>query len=131
VEGKSLLAVRSRGDRDRGRQLTEIAIIGRELLTRLTPIHQRPLMIDLIGCNPGHVNFAIIVAAALGCLFGCLATQYMCNRDWRRYRLLVERQQAQQQFLVQRLVHHTLKEMVDLDHGRGQVIEAQAVVEQA
>jgi len=84
-------------------------------------------MIDLIGCNPDHINFAIIAAATLGCLFGCLVTQYMCNRDWRRYRLLVEQHQAQQQFLVQRLVHHPLKEMVEIDHG---VIEAQAVVGQ-
>jgi hypothetical protein len=38
---------------------------------------------------------------------------------------------AQQQFLVQReLAHHPLK-VKDLDHGRGQVIEAQVVLEQA
>jgi hypothetical protein len=91
-------------------------------------------MIDLIGCDPDHIKLAIIAAATLGCMFGCLVTQYICNRDWRRYRLLVQQQLAQQQFLVHReLVHHPLKEMVDkdLDHFRGQVIEAQAVVEQA
>jgi hypothetical protein len=88
-------------------------------------------MIDLTGCDPNHIKLAIIAAAILGCMFGCLVTQYMCNRDWRRYRLLVEQQQTQRQFLVQRLVHHPLKEMVDFDHGRGQVIEAKAVVEQA
>jgi hypothetical protein len=90
-------------------------------------------MIDL--CDPDHIKLAIIAAAVLGCMFGCLVTQYMCNRDWRKYLSLVQ-QLAQQQFLVHReLVHHPLKEMVDkdhLDHCRaGQVIEAQAVVEQA
>jgi len=88
-------------------------------------------MIDLTGCDPNHIKLAIIAAAILGCMFGCLVTQYMCNRDWRRYRLLVEQERAQQQLLVQHLVHHPLKEMVDLDHGCGQVIEAQVVVEQA
>ena len=89
-------------------------------------------MIDLIGCDPDHIKLAIIAAATLGCMFGCLVMQYICNRDWRRYRLLVQQQLAQQQFLVDReLVHHPLKEMIDkdLDHFRGQVIEAQAVVE--
>jgi hypothetical protein len=89
-------------------------------------------MFDLIGCDPDHIQLTIIAAAVLGCMFGCLVTQYMCNRDWRRYRLLVQQQLAQQQFLDQRLVHHPLKEMVDkdLDRCRGQVIELQAVVEQ-
>jgi hypothetical protein len=85
-------------------------------------------MIDL--CDPDHIKLAIIAAATLGCMFGCLVTQYICNRDWSRYRLLVQQQLAQQQFLDQRLVHHPLREMVDkdLDHCRaGQVIELQAV----
>jgi hypothetical protein len=93
------------------------------------------IMIDL--CDPDHIKLAIIAAATLGCVFGCLVTQFLCNRDCRRLflsRLLVEQQQAQQQFLDQRLVHHPLKEMVakdHLDHCRaGQVIELQAVVEQ-
>ena len=92
-------------------------------------------MIDFIGRDPDHIKLAIIAAATLGCMFGCFVTQYICNRDWRRHRLLVQQQLAQQQFLVHReLVHHPLKEMVDkdLDHFRaGQVIEAQVVVEQA
>jgi hypothetical protein len=91
-------------------------------------------MIDFIGCDPDHIKLAIIAAATLRCMCGCLVMQYICNRDWRRYRLLVQQQLAQQQFLVHReLVHHPLKEMIDdLDHFRaGQVIEAQAVVEQA
>ena len=83
-------------------------------------------MIDLIGCDPDHIKLAIIAAATLGCMFGCLVTQYICNRDWRRYRLLVQQQLAQQQFLVQEMVDK------DLDHFcAGQVIEAQAVVERA
>jgi hypothetical protein len=86
-------------------------------------------MIDLY--NPDHIKLAIIAAAILGCLFGCLVTQFLCNRDWRRYRMLVEQQQAQQKLLVHREpVHHPLK-VKDLDHRRGQVIEAQVVLEQA
>ena len=90
-------------------------------------------MIDL--CDPDHIKLAIIAAATLGCMFGCLVTQFLCNRDWRRLflsRLLVERELARQQFLDQRLVHHPLKKMVDkdLDHCRAEVIELQAVVEQ-
>ena len=75
-------------------------------------------MIDL--CNPDQIKLAIIAAAVLGCLFGCLVTQFLCNRDWRRYRLLIDQQQAQQQLLVHREpVHHPLKVKDDLDHGRG------------
>jgi hypothetical protein len=93
-------------------------------------------MIDLIGCDPDHTKLAIIAAATLGCMFGCLVTQYICNRDWRRYlsQLLVQQQLPQQQFLVQReLVHHPLKEMADkdLEVCAGQVIKPQAVLEQA
>jgi hypothetical protein len=92
-------------------------------------------MIDLTSCDPDHIKVAIIAAAALGCMFGCLVTQYICNRDWRRYlsQLLVQ-QQAQQQFLIQReLLHHPLKEMADkdLEDCAGQVIKPQALLEQA
>jgi Na+/glutamate symporter len=78
-------------------------------------------MIDV--CDPDHIKLAIIAAATLGCMFGCLVTQYICNRDWSRYRLLVQQQLAQQQFLDQQLVHHPLREMVDKDCRAGQVIE--------
>jgi hypothetical protein len=100
-----------------------------EFLAGSGTLNSEGIMIDL--CDPFYIKLAILAAAVLDCMFGCLVTQYMCNRDWRRYRLLIEQQQAQQRFLVQRLVHHPLKEIVDFDHGCGQVIEAKAVVEQA